>query len=228
MRKAVATALAPVGCTLVGGSLADTGKNLVLTGVAGTGSPVDALHRAVTDAAPTATADWGGIATFTDPQSNSYCRALDLVRPIATPFGAPRRGFSLGIQGGHTTLADGDPLVFRLTMPDFGGWLTVDYFASDGSVAHLYPTAADPAQAYAGGQTVVLGAKAGWTAGTPYGRDMILAIASSELLLKGQRSQNEPSADAYLAALGHALEAARTAGAALDAATLVLETHAKR
>lgn len=192
------------------------------------GAPISALHQAITDAAPTATADWGGIATFTDPKSNSYCRALDLVRPIATPFGAPPRGLLLGIQGGHTTLADGDPLVFRLTMPDFGGWLRVDYFASDGSVAHLYPTAADPAQAYAAGQTVVLGAKEGWTAGTPYGRDMVLAIASSERLLQGERSQDEPTADAYLAALGRALEAARTAGATFDAKTLLLETHAKR
>ncbi|MGH7057761.1 MAG: DUF4384 domain-containing protein, partial [Acetobacteraceae bacterium] len=214
---------------LVAGSLAgsNTAERVALSGVVGTGAPMAALHRAITEAAPSATIDWGEVQDFADPASQSYCRALDLVRPIATPFGAPHRGFSLGIVGGRTTLVDGDPIVFRLTMPNFGAWLTLDYFSSDGSVAHLYPSPARSAQEYGAGQTVVIGRKADWTVGPPYGRDMILAIASASPLFARPRPESE-TADAYLAALKPALATARAAGGRLDATTLLLETHPKR
>ncbi len=225
--KAVAAALAPIPCTLIGGFVPADG-NIILAGLAGGGAPA-ALHQALADAAPTATVNWG-ITTFRGGATPTYCRALDLLRPAATPFGGARRGFALGLEGGNTILADGDPIVLRLSMPDFPAWLNVDYFASDGSVTHLNPGPTSPAHAYAPGQRVTLGRAANgtalWTAGTPYGRDMIVAIASAKPLFPSARPQSE-TADAYLPALAATLAAAEAAHEPLDATALLLTTRAK-
>ena len=76
-------------------------------------------------------------------------------------------------------------------MPDFAGTLRVDYFAHDGTLAHLYPTlaapavklAAQPARRFAAGERLALGdpapGKPQWDSGAPYGTDIIVAIAAS-------------------------------------------------
>ncbi len=222
--KAVASAIAPIPCSLVSGTVASAGS-ISLAGLAGEGAPA-ALHQALSDAAPQAAINWK-ITTFKRGAAATYCQVLDLLRPIAAPFGASGTEFTLGLQSGKVVLADGDPIAFRLAMPDFPAWLTVDYFASDGSVAHLDPGPGNPARVRGAGAEVLLHGTPPWTVGPPFGRDMIVAIASTKPLFTTARPESE-QASAYLAALATALDTAQSAGERLDATAFLLETHEKK
>ncbi|MGH7084928.1 MAG: protein kinase domain-containing protein, partial [Acetobacteraceae bacterium] len=104
--KSVAAAIAPVSCSLVSGSVA-TAETITLTGLAGNQAPAQ-LHQVLADAAPSAAVNWN-VTTFSGGAAATYCRALNLLRPIATPFGAAQQGLQLALESGRTVLADGDP-----------------------------------------------------------------------------------------------------------------------
>ena len=226
VRNAIAAAVAPVGCALVGGNVADSGGTVSLVGVAGRGAPVAQLKRAITDAAPTAAVDWR-VASFDGP----YCRALDVLHPAAATFGAPSSGFLMSLRSGNRPLIDGELITLDIAMPNFPAWLQVDYLQHDGTVVHLHPTAKDPARSYPPlthqslGDPAVGGER--WEVGTPYGVDMIIAIASSAPLFTQNRKELE-QADVYLRALQGAIEAAQRRNERLAADALVLTTQPKR
>ncbi|MGH7087188.1 MAG: hypothetical protein ACREFN_19640, partial [Acetobacteraceae bacterium] len=221
--KSVAAAIAPISCSLVSGSV-ETAGSVTLAGLAGNQAPTQ-LHQALADAAPSAAVNWS-VTTFSGGAAATYCRALNLLRPIATPFGAAQTGLDLALESGKTVLADGDPIAFRIAMPAFAAWLTVDYFSSDGSVTHLMPGSGNPARRMSAAKLVQVQGHPPWTAGPPYGRDMIVAIASSKPLFVNTAAESA-QASAYLPALAAALDAARGAGTHLDATALLLETHAR-
>ncbi|MGH7120925.1 MAG: serine/threonine-protein kinase [Acetobacteraceae bacterium] len=221
--KALASAIAPIPCTLVNGSVATAGS-VSLAGLAGNGAPA-ALHQALFNAAPTAAVNWK-VTTFSGGAAATYCQVLNLLRPVAASFGAPGGGFTLGLKSGKTVLSDGDPIAFHLSMPEFPAWLTVDYFASDGSVAHLDPGPGNPARLEEAGAALLLHGTPAWTVGPPYGRDMIVAIASAKPLFATKRPESE-RASAYLPALAAALDAAQSRGEHLDGTAFLLETHEK-
>jgi hypothetical protein len=132
-------------------------------------------------------------------------------------------------------LAEGERLVLELAGPDFASHVTVDYFTAGGNVAHLQPAAAPgtgtvAAEAYArrleaGGRLVIGDGRAGpvhteYPVGPPFGRELILMLASRKPLLADPRPAVEPSA-AYLAALDRALAAG---GERVRASLMPIET----
>ena len=225
LRSAIAAAVAPVGCALVSGDVADPGGNVSVTGLAGHGTPLSELHRVISDAAPTAAVDWR-VASFDGP----YCRALDVLHPAAAGFGVPAGGFAMGLRSGKRPLTDRELITVDLTMPDFPAWLLVDYLQHDGTIVHLYPTAKNPAHVFAAGSHQSLGDPTTggerWEVGEPYGTDMIIAVASSTPLFTQKRKDLE-QADDYLRALQGAIESAqhRKARLAADALVLITEPH---
>jgi serine/threonine protein kinase len=165
-----------------------------------------------------------------------FCPALDLMRPIATGDG----GLQLTLAGHRTALHDGERIRPRIVMPQFGGTLRVDYLGHDGSVVHLYPTVADPAQhvaaqpsrSLAAGEVVTLGdpgpGKPVWEVAPPYGTDLLIAVAAAAPLLPNPPAANAADqADAYLHDLAAAIAAAQQAGTAVAGALLPVETQAK-
>ncbi len=134
-------------------------------------------------------------------------------------------------------LAEGERLVLEIATPDFTSYATVDYFTADGHVAHLAP-APDlrsrmvPAQAYEtsrpANSTFFIGDKRGnqriaYPVGRPFGREMILGLASRRPLFDAARPEVEP-AEVYLAALQQALDASGSERPI--ASLLILETVA--
>ncbi len=222
LRSAVASALAPIGCSLVHGEAGEPGGTVTLTGVAGQGAPEAALHRAITDAAPTATVDWR-VQDFEGP----YCPTLDALRPIAYSAAARSGGFSMALRNGNRPLKDGELITVDVKTPDFPAWLLVDYFEHDGTVVHLHPTPKDPARSYAPDTRESFGdPTAGgerWEVGAPYGTDMVVALASSAPLFTRKRKDLEQT-DEYLRALQAAIAAARRHDARLAVDAVVLKT----
>ncbi|MBV9758017.1 MAG: DUF4384 domain-containing protein [Alphaproteobacteria bacterium] len=223
IRAAVTAALAPVACSIVHADVAEAGGTVTLAGVAGSGQPEAALHRALTDAAPTAAVDWR-VTGFDGP----YCAALDLLRPVAYSAAARSSGFGMTLREGNRPLKDGELITLDLQLPNFPAWLTVDYLQHDGTVVHLHPTPKDPARSYPAGSRQSLGdpSQGGerWEVGAPYGTDMVIAVASSAPLFTQKRKDLEDT-EPYLRALQAAIEAAGRRNTQLAADALVLVTR---
>jgi predicted Ser/Thr protein kinase len=215
-------------CTLANAVLQDSGA-LSVTGVAGR-SEAAALRTQADGLAGGSRLDWR-----VQPIDPVFCGALGVLQPIAAAS-----GLAVTLAGGRTALHDGERIAPRVTMPDFAGELRVDYLGHDGSVVHLYPTVADPAQhvaaqparRLAAGEVLALGDpgpnKPIWEVGPPYGTDMIIAIASAAPLPVHAPAQNaEDSATAYLRELAAAIAAARQAGTRVAGTLLLVDTLAK-
>ena len=230
LRPAIGAALTATPCSFTVGSITPQGSASV--GGVASGQAFSALRQAVEGAAPGVSLRW----QITD-MGTAFCPALDLIHSLAPPFGAPR-GVSLSLDNARTRLVTDDYIVPHVVMPDAPAYLAVDYLVHDGTVYHLYPNKDDPAASdarrlFAAHAVAVIGEPhgfRGWQVYEPYGRDLVIAIASSVPLLGiravDPQSLNEPTGP-YLEALKTAIEAARRQDARLAADALVLETAPK-
>jgi eukaryotic-like serine/threonine-protein kinase len=232
-------ALRPVACTLATPQLPEPGR-VMLDGISGSDAEA-ALRRAVTEAAPSAALNWR-VKTFNGP----YCGALDVLRPINDGEARPAEALGMALKGNVTRLRRNDKIVLQFTMPDYPAHLQVDYFASDGSLAHLVTDdgsnvrvmtgnglkIAGPSRVYRPGTTVTIGEpdpKSGdgaWAVDEPFGTDMIVGIASSAPLFAASRRADDTPAD-YLRDLKDALAQTQVRGLRVATQAVLLETAAK-
>jgi hypothetical protein len=134
----------------------------------------------------------------------SFCRIYDLLAQATQP--AVPRLFDLFPSRSSYRLEETEPLIVRVLTPGFPSHLSANYFTADGMVVHLthrepdlppYPpfsevTIGDPMDGH-------------WlTIAEPYGTELIVVIASEQLLFADLRPRIEPAAD-YLNALEKAL-----------------------
>jgi len=211
VRDALAAATAGIPCSAVEASV--SGSGVSLSGIAGNGTPMDAVTKAAAAAAlPVALSVKGFPGT--------YCAAIDVLRPIMQSnkldFTVPEPSPVSSSVMIHPTIAN---------LP-FNAWLQVDYLSGDGTLLHVLPRAGDPAQLLPAGSGLRLGQAPhiGLEPAMPYGTDMIIAIASSEKLFPGLRSDSESGA-AYAAALQAAVAKAKADGAQLAGGVVVLTTE---
>jgi serine/threonine-protein kinase len=213
-RAAASAAAAAPACGLLAANGTDSG--LTLEGVV-RASEMGALRSALAARNVPADAAKLAVQTFDGP----YCPVLDLLRPVlAAAGGAPRTTLV-----GASPLHAGDLLRFDVSMPDWPGLLHVVYLMQSGEVAHLVPSAAHQA-----GATIRLGEPGpgfpGWEVSEPFGTDLLLALVSDGPLFATPRPMLEPQ-DAYIAALGEAVRAARQAGRRVVVRPLVVATAAR-
>ena len=233
LRQRLAQVTAQVPCTLANSLLQDSGAVSVF-GYAG-GDAAAALRQQLMGVIGAAPLDWR--IQQVDPV---FCSALATLHPIAALAGAPVSGLSVTLAAGQTTLHDGERIMPRVTMADFAGELRVDYLGHDGSVVHLYPTAADPAQHVAarpatrlapGAQLSIGDAGPGrpvWEVGPPYGTDMIFVVASSVPVLTRAPAQNaDDNAAPYLHDLANGIARIRQAGGHVAGTLLLVDTLPK-
>ncbi len=196
-----------------------------LTGLAGTGEAQSALTGAI-QSLPAGINITNKIQTINGP----YCDALNTIRPYHSIFPIPGAALSLALAAGKTTLKDGDLITVKQTMPDFGGYLQTDYFSSDGSILHLYPTSTDPRKFISASASKTLGdpthGGAAWQVSAPYGTDLIISIASTTPLFTTPRPADENASD-YLPDLRAALQNAVSAGATVAVNAILVITQAK-
>ena len=231
IRQRVAAALAGRPCTAVTGEL-NASSQAVLHGFTAAGG-LARLVQAVTDAGA-AVPDPGALAEA-DP---SYCPALTAIAPILPPFGSPQSHVTLREASDAASLADGEYIRPRVQAPDYPSNLLVDYYSHDGTVEHIYPRLADAAHKIAGdpgqvlppGETLSLGdpssRHATFQVGPPYGRDMIVVVASSQPLFGPGRPHTGEQSAAYARDLRTAIDQARSHGVRLSADVIKLDTVA--
>ena len=191
------------------------GGGFAVSGLVGSGDAERAVRQAATDAAAGARLSWSVLAVPV-----SYCAALEILGPSADP------AMSVTIDGapGRTVLRDKARIAPRVTLPGYPAWLSVDYLSNDGSQAHLYPNWKRPVHAQKPGSAVALTGRESDGVGPPFGRDLVLAIASSERLFQQPRPDTETAVQ-YLSALRQAVADARRNGAKIAAAAIVVDTE---
>jgi len=232
LRDRVAQALRHASCALADVMVYQVGP-VALSGFAGSPEALTAnVRKAIGD---TRDVRWDGEAV-----TPALCRAVDLVRMVGTDGGP---SIAMGGPGG-TFVRDGEPIVLRITTPDFPGELRVDYAVNNGTLTHLFPTvperldsgrriAGQPQRIFAAGEEIVLGNagkdKTGaslpsWTPGEPYGTDLILAVSSSVPLKLAAADNDEADAEAYFRRLSAEIERVRRDGARVTGMALLLHT----
>ncbi len=106
---------------------------------------------------------------------------------------------------------NGQNLILDVHGPDFPTYLQVDYFTLEGFAVHLLPNAKDSDHRLAAGGVRRLGDPTAdgrfWTVAQPFGRELIVAIATARPLFSAPRPDAENAAG-YLADLRKALDAA--------------------
>jgi eukaryotic-like serine/threonine-protein kinase len=217
---AISGALSSVPCTLLTGT--DTGAQPMLTGIVG-GDAAQAALSGELLSLPAAIRPASTAQTIDGP----YCDALNAIQPYHSLFGNPAMQLGLTLAGGKNTLHKGALITVHDTMPGFSGYLETDYFSSDGTVLHLYPTPTDALKLQPSGTVKTLGdptsGGAAWQVSAPYGTDLIISIATTSPLFPGSRPQEE-DAGAYLQALRQALQKAAAAGENVSVSALPVVT----
>ncbi len=180
---------------VIEGLTGDAGaRRTIVAGMPLSGGSEERLRAALARVAPLAQLAWGATAV-----AAAYCPVLDVVRPLAR---MPEPGTPLlGLRDGRTSLIKDEPFQPQVTTPDIPAYIQVDYFSSDGKVWHMPVAAAGP---YPPGTVLRLGEGVGWRVGTPFGTDIMVAIATSAPLFPA-RLPEEERAGPYIERLRAAL-----------------------
>ncbi len=191
-------------CAVIGGSLEPGRMILTGLGITETVTPLRALWTALRDAdPPTGGSRFDVVGLARVP---GLCDALGIVRPLAVPVGSTRRPVGIRLDSKSARLRTDVPFTLSVAMPDFAGWVQLDYFSfADNAVLHVgltSPRARQQTQAMqltANEQVLVYNG----IAGSP-GEDVVIATVSRERLFPQPRPETE-EAMPYLAALRRAL-----------------------
>jgi serine/threonine-protein kinase len=135
-----------------------------------------------------------------------YCEVMEILAPFK--LGGNQQALDFGPKQHTTRYIQGDHLVLGLTAPSFDAYLYVDYYQSDGGVVHMLPGTSAQQKRYPAGQSFTIGEpKKGemqWQVQPPFGTDLIVIVASRDLLFQTPRPEVESAQD-YLPALREAI-----------------------
>lgn len=207
----LANAIGSVPCAMASGQRSgDQYRINGMVGAADRGAFTKAV-AGVTTAIPTAEISTR-LRDFTGP----YCGMVSAIRDHSTLFTpiAARLGF--GLAGGIDHLTKGQKISVQTKLPSWARHLEIDYVSSNGQVYRLQPKIG-----HGGTIDETLG-----SVGAPFGRDMIVAIATSapiQLKAGGQLTNTKT----WPAALKAALSGITENGGHVATAAVLLDTTAK-
>jgi len=201
-------------CSFIAADAAASGP-IGLRGVSGLGETSEleiqaTLQRAIQMALPAATVSW-----HMRRVDGPYCPVLDALRSVGD--GAGRSAVALSLPAERSRLADGDAVRVSVNISSAPARLTLDLFASDGTVHHLHSGPADASHTYPA---------AAWKAGEPHGDQLITALVTSNAVFTRNRPEREPAA-AYLRDLEAALAPVRGHDDRLAAGVLAIDVVAR-
>lgn len=168
IERKLADAVRGTACALVAGH--DSGGGYTLDGLVSRAAR-PGLERAIAAAVPGQTVV-PHLTDFTGP----YCGLLAAARPAAPVFAPASARLGIGLVHGATSLVEGQDITLHLRLPGWAKAVEIDYVSSNGQVYRIAPKLADT-----GGRPAIEADTIGQV-GAPYGRDMILAIASDRKL----------------------------------------------
>jgi serine/threonine-protein kinase len=199
-----------------------TDGTIMVTGAMGEGNS-EAQLRALIGGSVTGAA----YTVKTETVSPILCDSLDMISSLRER----NQGLSQPVQlqpiNAGAVYKDRQNLILDLHGPSFPAYLQVDYFTLEGYVVHLWPNGLEKEHKLGAGGQRKLGDPAGggrfWTVGQPFGRELVVAIASAKPLFPALRPEAE-QATGYLTELRKALSGAEGSPGALPVATALFIT----
>ncbi len=149
----------------------------------------------------------------------------DLLQVLAPYSGAAESdtGLQVTTAGRDTRLREGEDLTLDIFLPRSARYLYLGYVQHDGRVGYITTM---PVQKWAEG-TGAIRYQTGFQISPPFGREMIVAVASSKPLFEQPRPGYEPAAD-YIAAIRQRLGALQASGATVATSHLFITTEPGR
>jgi type IV/VI secretion system ImpK/VasF family protein len=142
--------------------------------------------------------------------SEPFCEVVGLVAPLRRANQEGAGGLKIATRNGNTRLVEDEVIALDASLPESPTCLYVDYFVADATtVVHLAAPEDGERACRSGSGTVPIGdAKPGqppWKVSPPFGREMVLAIASPAPLFARPRDGIESPRE-YLDALRKAID----------------------
>jgi class 3 adenylate cyclase/tRNA A-37 threonylcarbamoyl transferase component Bud32 len=129
-------------------------------------------------------------------QTKPICQVLQALAPYQKRNAEQVLGLAIRMPEGEV-LRDGDALNISLQTPVFASYLYVDYIQQDGLTVHVIQTPAGQQPVPANQQLLE---QTPYKIGPPFGREIVVTIASASPLFESARPESEDAAD-YLPAL---------------------------
>ncbi|MET0964691.1 MAG: serine/threonine-protein kinase [Noviherbaspirillum sp.] len=140
----------------------------------------------------------------TEQVSEDKCGVLGVLSPYWLASRKAGRPATLQAKAANAQLVEGEPLVVNITTPPYEGFVTVDYYALDGSVLHMVPGPRARGNRTPASYSATIGGMGNWIIAKPFGTEMIALIVTPAPLFEAARPETEPKA-AYLKALDERL-----------------------
>lgn len=205
------TAIASSSCAMISGT--ENAGQYTLDGLVG------AAHRAALSGAINTAADGASVQTSLSSFTGPYCGLLDVARHYAPVFAPASSRLDLHLAGHATRLRAGETIAVRLRAPGWANHLELDYVSSNGQVYRI------PTKPTGTANGLTIDDQALGQVGPPFGRDMILAIAS-DTALPAMKSQ-VTSTTGFQPLLKAMLADIRQKGGRVETAALILDTKSK-
>ena len=158
-----------------------------------------------------------------------HCEVVAILKPYRERNLDRRQGLEVRPTTGHSDrFIEGERVMVKLQQANFDGYLYVDYYTVDGTVLHLYPNRREPesGRLVVGAEQFLVGEKAPWEIGPPFGQELITVIASPVPLYTSERPEIE-QASVYVPRLREMLDANQAADR-LSADFLFMQTEPKK
>lgn len=139
-----------------------------------------------------------------EPVDDAKCALMTTLAPYWSaqrPAGGGAIRLATPNAGPGSVLTEGDALMVDVTTANSESYVTVDYFALDGSTAHLLPNPRARENLAPAHYTATIGSLGNWVIAKPFGTELVLLVTTPVPLFDGLRPETEPSTD-YLSALG--------------------------
>ncbi len=157
----------------------------------------------------------------------------DILRQIEDVVGMPGevsgRGLEFSLNAPDGVYREGGTIEFRVTAPDYEGYLYLDYYQIDGNVVHILPVPGTDGMATPRGSKVIIGAPGAavtYEIFPPFGRELLVLMASPKPLFDRPRQEFEEALQ-YLEELRKGTARVRDGGAPLAVIYRAIQTHAK-
>lgn len=183
--------------------------------------PPDEEGETQAAATPAAASDGAPAEDGLDCQGadSAYCRLLEITAPYREANRQQQLGLAIEPAGGSTTLEEGSALALSLGLPTYDAHVGVSYLQRDGTVGHIL--ASSSRSFSAGGEHAI--DDTGYQIAEPFGREVVVAIATESPLFAEPRPPFEPI-ESYLAALRERLAELQASDQRIAAAHVLVTT----
>ncbi|WP_019142895.1 serine/threonine protein kinase [Noviherbaspirillum massiliense] len=132
--------------------------------------------------------------------SDEKCRVINAFAPYWKSNRQAGGAASIHTKAPNAELKEGDALVVDITTPGYDSFVYVDYYALDGSVAHLVPSRRARANQAPPDYKATVGGLGNWVIAGPFGTELIVLLAVPAPLFESLRPDSEAGGD-YLQAV---------------------------